>query len=257
MAETKKPEVKNWNHITIQGWMRNEMGLYSNELIIYALIYGFSQSRNQWCSASQDYIAEWAGITPRGVRKILESFIERGLISKRYYADSRGKGCEYKALIEFTDSNEISFSGNRNLVPEGQEFSSGGIGTQFPQYRNTVPVVQELSSDNNIDNNIDNIIDNNVIGASAKKRTPKKPFIKPSLEEVQAYCTEKHYSVNPQRFIDYYDSNGWKVGKNPMKDWKAAVRTWQHNGYSNGGYSTGNSTTCGNNNPADYNDIFE
>lgn len=56
-------------------------------------------------------------------------------------------------------------------------------------------------------------------------------FIKPSLEEVQAYCNERQNNVDAQRFIDYYESNGWKVGKNPMKDWKAAVRTWEKNGY--------------------------
>ena len=51
-------------------------------------------------------------------------------------------------------------------------------------------------------------------------------FAKPTLEEVQAYITEKGYSVDAERFVDYYESNGWKVGKNAMKDWKAAVRNW-------------------------------
>lgn len=49
----------------------------------------------------------------------------------------------------------------------------------------------------------------------------------PSLDEVKAYCNERGNRVDPERFIDYYTSNGWKVGKNPMKDWKAAVRTWE------------------------------
>ena len=52
-------------------------------------------------------------------------------------------------------------------------------------------------------------------------------FARPSLEEVQDYINEKGYSVNAEQFIDYYESNGWKVGKNSMKDWKAAVRTWE------------------------------
>ena len=54
-------------------------------------------------------------------------------------------------------------------------------------------------------------------------------FKKPSLEEVQAYCIERKNEVDPQRFIDHYESNGWKVGKNPMKDWKASIRTWECN----------------------------
>lgn len=54
-------------------------------------------------------------------------------------------------------------------------------------------------------------------------------FKKPSLEEVQAYCLERNNEVDPQRFIDYYESIGWKVGEKPMRDWKASVRTWERN----------------------------
>ena len=52
-------------------------------------------------------------------------------------------------------------------------------------------------------------------------------FRPPKLEEVEAYCLERGNGVDPQHFIDYYTSNGWRVGRNPMKDWKAAVRTWE------------------------------
>jgi len=54
-----------------------------------------------------------------------------------------------------------------------------------------------------------------------------KRFVKPSLEQVSEYCRKRNNSVNPEAFIDFYESNGWKVGKNSMKDWKAAVRTWE------------------------------
>jgi hypothetical protein len=64
------------------------------------------------------------------------------------------------------------------------------------------------------------------------KPQKRKRFIPPTLEEVQAYCNERNNNVDPQHFIDYYTSNGWQVGKNKMKDWKAAVRTWERNGYS-------------------------
>lgn len=57
--------------------------------------------------------------------------------------------------------------------------------------------------------------------ASARAR-----FVKPGVEEVAAYCREKGYGIDAQHFVDYYDSNGWKVGKNPMQDWKATVRSW-------------------------------
>lgn len=52
-------------------------------------------------------------------------------------------------------------------------------------------------------------------------------FTPPTLAEVRAYCRERMNNVDASRFVDYYASNGWKVGKNPMKDWRAAVRTWE------------------------------
>lgn len=52
-------------------------------------------------------------------------------------------------------------------------------------------------------------------------------FKPPTVEEVSEYCRERNNGINPQRFVDYYTANGWKVGKNAMRDWKAAVRTWE------------------------------
>lgn len=49
---------------------------------------------------------------------------------------------------------------------------------------------------------------------------------RPTVEDVQEYISLNNYAVNAERFVDYYESNGWKVGRNPMKDWKACVRTW-------------------------------
>jgi len=64
------------------------------------------------------------------------------------------------------------------------------------------------------------------IESKADKLPASHRFIPPTIDEVRAYCAEKGYTVDADRFVDYYTSNGWKVGKNPMKDWKAAVRTW-------------------------------
>ena len=52
-------------------------------------------------------------------------------------------------------------------------------------------------------------------------------FTPPTLEEVSDYCQERNNGVDPQKFIDFYSSKGWMVGKNKMKDWKASVRTWE------------------------------
>lgn len=77
------------------------------------------------------------------------------------------------------------------------------------------------------------IENDSVYGASAPTRAPEhscqkaKRFNRPTVQEVADYCRERGNQVDAQRFVDYYTANGWRVGKNPMKDWKAAVRTWE------------------------------
>lgn len=59
------------------------------------------------------------------------------------------------------------------------------------------------------------------------KPTKTSKFTPPSLADVQAYCLERNKGVDPERWYNHYTANGWMVGKNKMKDWKAAVRTWE------------------------------
>lgn len=56
-------------------------------------------------------------------------------------------------------------------------------------------------------------------------------FKKPDIEDVSAYCQERSNGVDPAKWMAHYEANGWRVGKNPMKDWKAAVRTWEPAGF--------------------------
>ena len=67
----------------------------------------------------------------------------------------------------------------------------------------------------------------NIYSSAAQKKTTR--FTPPTVEQVSQYCKERGNNVSAERFVDYYTANGWKVGKNPMKDWKAAVRTWERN----------------------------
>ena len=60
-----------------------------------------------------------------------------------------------------------------------------------------------------------------------KENIQRKTFSKPTVEEVKAYCSERKNNVDAEKFCDFYESKGWKVGKEPMKDWKASVRTWE------------------------------
>jgi hypothetical protein len=59
-----------------------------------------------------------------------------------------------------------------------------------------------------------------------------KRFIKPTIQEIKDYCFERKNNVDVNKFFNYYEANGWKVGKNAMKDWKACVRTWEGNNFN-------------------------
>ena len=70
-----------------------------------------------------------------------------------------------------------------------------------------------------------------------KNKSKNKKFIAPTIDEVREYIEEKGYSIDPERFVDYYTANGWMVGKSHMKDWKATVRNWERNNGNDTGAS--------------------
>nr|DAU66742.1 MAG TPA: hypothetical protein [Caudoviricetes sp.] len=109
------------------------------------------------------------------------------------------------------------------------------ITKQKPNGENTKPNV-------NVNVNVnDNVNDNEKENNTKEKRDKpadldqdkkqsgalNKAFIIPSLAEVKEYCQERQNTVDPEKFIDFYSAKGWMIGKNKMKDWKAAVRNWE------------------------------
>ena len=100
-----------------------------------------------------------------------------------------------------------------------------GSETENHRLRDAKPNVNANANVNVNDNGNENVN----VNVSDKQDKPARPrtFNPPSLEEVQEYCKSRQSSVNAERFMDYYTANGWKVGKNSMKDWKAAVRNWE------------------------------
>ena len=78
-----------------------------------------------------------------------------------------------------------------------------------------------VNEDVNVDVNVD------VSGKEKEKKKTDKRFSPPTINEVIGYCLERNNAVNPERFYDFYESKGWMVGKNKMKDWKAAIRSWE------------------------------
>jgi len=91
-----------------------------------------------------------------------------------------------------------------------------------------IPMVYQLDTDGiPVVSTDKNSIDKNSIDKNREEGVQRKRFTPPSLEEVKAYCAERNNGVDPQAFIDFYTSKGWKIGKETMKDWQAAVRTWE------------------------------
>jgi len=74
---------------------------------------------------------------------------------------------------------------------------------------------------------------------------------RPSVADVAAYVETREIKINPQKFVDYYTANGWKVGRNSMKDWKAAVRTWEKSENANTKKPTGQPANAGRRTTAD------
>ena len=94
--------------------------------------------------------------------------------------------------------------------------------------KNNSTDIQPLSE--NIKHKTENIPpDNNKLLSSPKgvENTKSKKFIKPSVEEINTYCQERQNTISAEQFFNFYESKGWRVGNQPMKDWKAAVRTWE------------------------------
>ena len=91
--------MQNEQFITIQGWMRNELGLKGNELLVYALIYGFSQDEESEFTGSIGYISDWTGATKQTVHNTLKSLHEKELLHKEESFIKGVKYCSYRAIL--------------------------------------------------------------------------------------------------------------------------------------------------------------
>ena len=104
------------SYVTIQGWMRTELDLRGNDLLVYAIIYGFSQTNNQKFTGSLQYLADWCGATKQGIMKNLTNLVDRGLIEKtdkyingikfvEYYATEFNGGVKHSLINNIEKDN--------------------------------------------------------------------------------------------------------------------------------------------------------
>lgn len=168
------------------------------ETIAYAVIFGFSQDGESTFTGSLAYLSRKMMCSRGKTISALKRLVDLGLVQKIDITRNGVKFCEYRAYI-----------------PE-----TGGT-SEAPGSTSQVPVGSTPDAPNNISYENKDKIQKGIYNSAHAKFTP------PTLEEVTAYCRERQNGIDPQTFIDHYTSNGWRVGNAPMKDWQAAVRTWE------------------------------
>ena len=174
---------------------------------------------NERIPYSADMLASVTGHQVGTIKQALSVFKDLGLI------DVLDNGAIYMLDIQNFIGKGSSEADRKREYRQRIETDRTNVQTNLRQIsdKSTPEIEIELEKDIEIEKEIH---------SSAKSTTTKrKRFEKPTLSQITQYCLERNNNVNAEQFYDYYESNGWKVGKNAMKDWKACVRTWERNGY--------------------------
>lgn len=200
----------------IPATVRYDKELKPMERLLYGEITALCNSSG-YCWGSNSYFADLYGVSTRTICEWVNHLKAKGYIDiEIIYKEGTKEILERRLYIApIEHPHEENFHTPRRNFPA-------------PPRRNLRDPHEENFQENNI--NINNTSMNNIIGEKPEKK--RKKFVKPSIDEIIEYCRERQNHVDPQKFYDHYESNGWMVGKNAMKDWKAAVRTWERNGYS-------------------------
>ena len=128
-------------------------------------------------------------------------------------------------VIENTGSETASAQRSREYREKQKLLQCNTDATQVQQLPNVEKEIEKEKEIESRDREKNNTL--TLKGSSVCATASPRRFTPPSLEEVRDYCRERGNQVDPGKFIDFYESKGWMVGKNKMKDWKAAVRTWE------------------------------
>jgi hypothetical protein len=122
-------KIQDTNYILIQGWMVNELKLKGNELLVFAIIHGFSQDGENRFTGSLQYLVDWTSATKQGIMKNLKSLLDKGYIAKEEKYVNGVKFCEYYST---------KFTGVCNTVAQGMQHSlTGGIKQSLPNNKDT------------------------------------------------------------------------------------------------------------------------
>ena len=192
-------------YINIQWWMAQRLKLSGNELLTYAIVYGFSQDSESAFLESSKYVSYALRVSRPTAIKALDSLTSKGLIIKTQEKINDIVFNRYKANLQVIKDFDRPY----------KETLQGG-------YKETLH--------NNKYKELNNKEINKDIGGNNPTPEKKKSrFVIPTVEEVQEYCNERGNNIDAQHFVDYYSARGWMLGKSHIKDWKACVRTWERN----------------------------
>ncbi len=131
----------------------------------------------------------------------------------RYRVDAK----RYIQIVKWRENQSPHHTVKDSVIPE-PPLSNGCVTTVEPDPHYQLPVTSNQQPETS----------NQKPGGNAEGK-PRRRFEPPTVEIVAAYCHERNNGVNPQKFVDFYKGKGWKIGKNAMVDWQAAVRTWEGN----------------------------
>ena len=145
-------------------------------------------------------------------------------------------------LIEVLENGAIYMLDIQNFIGKGsteadrqrlydRRISEERKQNKLTQSRNLEEICKKSTPEIEIELEKDIEIEKEIHSSAKSTTTKRKRFEKPTISDIEQYCIERNNNVNAEQFFDYYESNGWKVGKNSMKDWKAAVRTWERSEY--------------------------
>lgn len=222
--------VKDNNFIAIQGWMRTKLNLKGNELLIYALIYGFSQDGNSRFKGSRKYIAEWCGCSLDTVDRSLGSLINKGLLVKYSHTDDHGN-----RLIDYVATQPTSAAAQ---APAQDPWAST---TNSTPEQSQPPVVEPepkpqpkktrkaKSFDAIIDNYTNDPKTKDLLGAWLQNRKAKRAAmtdraIQGNIDKLDRRAQESHMSIND--YLDEVVCRGWS-GFFPIENYKSYGRPQQ------------------------------
>jgi len=147
-----------------------------------------------------------------------------------------GENLIYDMLPQsFLDKIVIFDDGDKWFIPDFIEYQYGELNQNSNVHKSVLNLLNKynlegyLKGSQRVESTLKDKDTDIVI---VKDKAKAKRFTKPTIEDIKEYCIERNNFVDAEKFFDYYSSNGWKVGKNPMKDWKASVRTWEKNSTS-------------------------